>query len=134
MEVFPVSQQGGTHTAQAVCRLLWEQRGGRAPPSGCGGGEGVTWGRYSTATGGSFCRQVTPSSGGATASPAPKPAVSHPAGATALVAARMGEGRLGKLLQKRALLRFVQKYQPLGSGEPEEEVRTACASCLDLLG
>ncbi|KAF4795055.1 Calcium-transporting ATPase type 2C member 2 [Turdus rufiventris] len=38
----------------------------------------------------------------------------------------MGEGRLGKLLQKRALLRFVQKYQPLGSGEPEEEPHEEC--------
>ncbi|KAM7040373.1 calcium-transporting ATPase type 2C member 2 isoform 2-T2 [Acridotheres tristis] len=33
----------------------------------------------------------------------------------------MGEGNFTKLLQKRSLLRFVQKYQPLGSGEPEEE-------------
>lgn len=46
----------------------------------------------------------------------------------------MGEGSLAKLCQKRWLLRFVQRYQPLGSGEPGEEVRIACASCLDLLG
>ncbi|NXO20060.1 AT2C2 ATPase, partial [Cisticola juncidis] len=38
----------------------------------------------------------------------------------------MGEGSFAKLFQKRALLRFVQKYQPLGSGEPAEEPREEC--------
>uniref|UniRef100_A0A8C3XD23 Calcium-transporting ATPase n=1 Tax=Cyanoderma ruficeps TaxID=181631 RepID=A0A8C3XD23_9PASS len=38
----------------------------------------------------------------------------------------MGEGSLAKLFQKRWLLRFVQKYQPLGSGEPGEEPREEC--------
>ncbi|NWX26540.1 AT2C2 ATPase, partial [Notiomystis cincta] len=38
----------------------------------------------------------------------------------------MGEGSFTKLFQKRSLLRFVQKYQPLGSGEPEEEPREEC--------
>ncbi|KAM7040372.1 calcium-transporting ATPase type 2C member 2 isoform 1-T1 [Acridotheres tristis] len=38
----------------------------------------------------------------------------------------MGEGNFTKLLQKRSLLRFVQKYQPLGSGEPEEEPHEEC--------
>ncbi|XP_063267117.1 calcium-transporting ATPase type 2C member 2 [Prinia subflava] len=38
----------------------------------------------------------------------------------------MGEGRFAQLFQKRALLRFVQKYQPLGSGEPAEEPREEC--------
>ncbi|XP_058702037.1 calcium-transporting ATPase type 2C member 2 isoform X2 [Poecile atricapillus] len=32
----------------------------------------------------------------------------------------MGEGIVTKLFQKRSLLRLVQKYQPLGSGEEEE--------------
>ncbi|NWR12232.1 AT2C2 ATPase, partial [Paradoxornis webbianus] len=38
----------------------------------------------------------------------------------------MGEGSLAKLFQKRWLLRFVQRYQPLGSGEPGEEPREEC--------
>ncbi|KAL2300150.1 hypothetical protein Nmel_012113 [Mimus melanotis] len=38
----------------------------------------------------------------------------------------MGEGSFTKLFQKRSLLRFVQKYQPLGSGEPEEEPHEEC--------
>lgn len=38
----------------------------------------------------------------------------------------MGEGSFTELFQKRSLLRFVQKYQPLGSGEPEEEPREEC--------
>uniref|UniRef100_A0A8C3GXS1 P-type Ca(2+) transporter n=1 Tax=Corvus moneduloides TaxID=1196302 RepID=A0A8C3GXS1_CORMO len=38
----------------------------------------------------------------------------------------MGEGSFTKLFQKRSLLRFVQKYQPLGSSEPEEEPREEC--------
>ncbi|XP_056356451.1 calcium-transporting ATPase type 2C member 2 isoform X2 [Oenanthe melanoleuca] len=38
----------------------------------------------------------------------------------------MGEGSFTKLLQKRSLLRFVQKYQPLGSGEPEGEPHEEC--------
>ncbi|XP_054696768.1 calcium-transporting ATPase type 2C member 2 isoform X1 [Grus americana] len=33
----------------------------------------------------------------------------------------MVEGGFAKLFQKRSFFRFVQKYQPLGSGEPEEE-------------
>ncbi|XP_027746615.1 calcium-transporting ATPase type 2C member 2 [Empidonax traillii] len=38
----------------------------------------------------------------------------------------MGEGIFTKLFQKRSFLRFVKKYQPLGSGEPEEEPRDEC--------
>ncbi|XP_027502876.1 LOW QUALITY PROTEIN: calcium-transporting ATPase type 2C member 2 [Corapipo altera] len=38
----------------------------------------------------------------------------------------MGEGIFTKLFQKRSFLRFVQKYQPLGSGEPEEEPLDEC--------
>ncbi|NXI29531.1 AT2C2 ATPase, partial [Sterrhoptilus dennistouni] len=38
----------------------------------------------------------------------------------------MGEGSLAKLFQKRWLLRFVQKYQPLGSAKPGEE---PCEEC-----
>ncbi|XP_009089006.2 calcium-transporting ATPase type 2C member 2 isoform X1 [Serinus canaria] len=38
----------------------------------------------------------------------------------------MGQGSITKFFQKRSLLRFVQKYQPLGSGEPEEEPREEC--------
>ncbi|XP_021396721.2 calcium-transporting ATPase type 2C member 2 [Lonchura striata] len=38
----------------------------------------------------------------------------------------MGEGSITKFFQKRSLLRFVQKYQPLGSGEPEEEPQEEC--------
>lgn len=45
----------------------------------------------------------------------------------------MVEGGFAKLFQKRSFFRFAQKYQPLGSGELEEEVRIAYASCLDLL-
>ncbi|RLW01190.1 hypothetical protein DV515_00008062 [Chloebia gouldiae] len=38
----------------------------------------------------------------------------------------MGEGSITKFFQKRSLLRFVQKYQPLGSGEPEGEPQEEC--------
>ncbi|NXB00645.1 AT2C2 ATPase, partial [Cnemophilus loriae] len=38
----------------------------------------------------------------------------------------MGEGSFTKLFQKTSLLRLVQKYQPLGSGEPEEEPSEEC--------
>ncbi|XP_071423225.1 calcium-transporting ATPase type 2C member 2 [Pithys albifrons albifrons] len=38
----------------------------------------------------------------------------------------MGEGALAKLCQKTPFLRFVHKYQPLGSGEPEEQPRDEC--------
>ncbi|XP_064242465.1 calcium-transporting ATPase type 2C member 2 isoform X2 [Passer domesticus] len=38
----------------------------------------------------------------------------------------MGEGSITKFFQKRSLLRFVQKYQPLGSGEQEEEPQEEC--------
>ncbi|RMC09280.1 hypothetical protein DUI87_14288 [Hirundo rustica rustica] len=38
----------------------------------------------------------------------------------------MGEGSFTELFQKRSLLRFVRKYQPLGSGEPGEEPREEC--------
>ncbi|NXM69978.1 AT2C2 ATPase, partial [Serilophus lunatus] len=38
----------------------------------------------------------------------------------------MGEGIFTKLFHKRSFLRFVKKYQPLGSGEPEEETREEC--------
>ncbi|XP_054696770.1 calcium-transporting ATPase type 2C member 2 isoform X3 [Grus americana] len=38
----------------------------------------------------------------------------------------MVEGGFAKLFQKRSFFRFVQKYQPLGSGEPEEEAHEEC--------
>ncbi|XP_053934894.1 calcium-transporting ATPase type 2C member 2 isoform X2 [Cuculus canorus] len=38
----------------------------------------------------------------------------------------MVEGGFIKLFQKRSFFRFVQKYQPLGSGEPEEETHEDC--------
>ncbi|KAF2984225.1 hypothetical protein EK904_013360 [Melospiza melodia maxima] len=38
----------------------------------------------------------------------------------------MGQGSITKFFQKKSLLRFVQKYQPLGSGEPEEEPQQEC--------
>ncbi|XP_075622139.1 calcium-transporting ATPase type 2C member 2 isoform X2 [Balearica regulorum gibbericeps] len=38
----------------------------------------------------------------------------------------MVEGGFAKLFQKRSVFRFVQKYQPLGSGEPEEEAHEEC--------
>ncbi|XP_074957356.1 calcium-transporting ATPase type 2C member 2 [Phalacrocorax aristotelis] len=38
----------------------------------------------------------------------------------------MVEGGFTKLFQKRSFFRFVQKYQPLGSGEPEEETHEEC--------
>ncbi|XP_049660522.1 calcium-transporting ATPase type 2C member 2 isoform X2 [Accipiter gentilis] len=38
----------------------------------------------------------------------------------------MGEGGFAKLFQKRSFFRFAQKYQPLGSGEPEEETHEEC--------
>ncbi|KAM6324706.1 calcium-transporting ATPase type 2C member 2 [Podargus strigoides] len=38
----------------------------------------------------------------------------------------MVEGGFTKLLQKRSFLRFAQKYQPLGRGEPEEETHEEC--------
>ncbi|XP_030811997.1 calcium-transporting ATPase type 2C member 2 [Camarhynchus parvulus] len=38
----------------------------------------------------------------------------------------MGRGSIAKFFQKKSLLRFVQKYQPLGSGEPEEEPQEEC--------
>ncbi|XP_010004556.1 PREDICTED: calcium-transporting ATPase type 2C member 2 [Chaetura pelagica] len=38
----------------------------------------------------------------------------------------MVEGGFTKLLQKRSLFHFVQKYQPLGSGEPGEETHEEC--------
>ncbi|GAB0195454.1 calcium-transporting ATPase type 2C member 2 [Grus japonensis] len=38
----------------------------------------------------------------------------------------MVEGGFAKLFQKRSFFRFMQKYQPLGSGEPEEEAHEEC--------
>nr|XP_032606308.2 calcium-transporting ATPase type 2C member 2 [Taeniopygia guttata] len=38
----------------------------------------------------------------------------------------MGEGSITQFFQKRSFLRFVQKYQPLGSGEAEEEPQEEC--------
>ncbi|XP_069724728.1 calcium-transporting ATPase type 2C member 2 isoform X2 [Phaenicophaeus curvirostris] len=38
----------------------------------------------------------------------------------------MVEGGFIKPFQKRSFFRFVQKYQPLGSGEPEEEIHEDC--------
>ncbi|NXN45506.1 AT2C2 ATPase, partial [Rhinoptilus africanus] len=38
----------------------------------------------------------------------------------------MVEGGFAKLFQKRSFFRFAQKYQPLGSGEPEEETQEEC--------
>ncbi|XP_009645482.1 calcium-transporting ATPase type 2C member 2 [Egretta garzetta] len=38
----------------------------------------------------------------------------------------MVEGGFAKLFQKRSVFRFAQKYQPLGSGEPEEEAHEEC--------
>ncbi|XP_075017602.1 calcium-transporting ATPase type 2C member 2 [Calonectris borealis] len=38
----------------------------------------------------------------------------------------MVEGGFAKLFQKRSFFRFAQKYQPLGSGEPEEETHEEC--------
>ncbi|XP_074695423.1 calcium-transporting ATPase type 2C member 2 isoform X3 [Strix aluco] len=38
----------------------------------------------------------------------------------------MVEGGFAKLFQKKSFFRFMQKYQPLGSGEPEEETREEC--------
>ncbi|XP_047931004.2 calcium-transporting ATPase type 2C member 2 [Anser cygnoides] len=38
----------------------------------------------------------------------------------------MVEGGFAKLFQKRSLVRFTQKYQPLGSAEPEEESQEEC--------
>lgn len=46
--------------------------------------------------------------------------------------AKMVEGVLAKLFPKRPSARFVQKYQPLGSTEPEEEVRISQSPCWDL--
>nr|XP_021396721.1 calcium-transporting ATPase type 2C member 2 [Lonchura striata domestica] len=51
---------------------------------------------------------------------------SRPRGSPQRGAAKMGEGSITKFFQKRSLLRFVQKYQPLGSGEPEEEPQEEC--------
>ncbi|XP_061863193.1 calcium-transporting ATPase type 2C member 2 isoform X2 [Colius striatus] len=38
----------------------------------------------------------------------------------------MGEGAFTKLFQKKLFLRLAQQYQPLGSGEPEGEIREEC--------
>ncbi|XP_076205145.1 calcium-transporting ATPase type 2C member 2 isoform X2 [Aptenodytes patagonicus] len=38
----------------------------------------------------------------------------------------MVEGGFTKLFQKRSFFHFAQKYQPLGSGEPEEETHEEC--------
>nr|XP_009943652.1 PREDICTED: calcium-transporting ATPase type 2C member 2 [Opisthocomus hoazin] len=38
----------------------------------------------------------------------------------------MVEGGFDKLFQKRSFFRFTQKYQPLGSSEPEEETHEEC--------
>lgn len=46
--------------------------------------------------------------------------------------AKMVEGVLAKLFPKRLSARFAQKYQPLGSTEPEEEVRSSQSPCRDL--
>lgn len=68
-----------------------------------------------------------PAAGGTGPVPLAPGDASHPC------AAKMVEGGFTKLFQKRSFLRLAQKYQPLGSGEQEEKVRIAYASCLDLL-